>query len=84
MPVTESVTIVNLSPTLDLYLFAVQTDSIHFHSASQRKVIPPGGNSTFSVVFLPREIGPVESSVILKTSVGGIIYTVRSSYADMI
>lgn len=82
MPITEVVTVVNLSPTNELYLFAVQTDSIHFHSASQRKVIPAGGNYTFSVVFLPRGIGPVESSVILKTSVGSLLYTVRISFSS--
>lgn len=40
------------------------------------QVVPPGGNTTFDVVFLAREEGNVENTLYIHTSVGSFSYNV--------
>lgn len=39
-------------------------------------MIPPLGNTTVSIVFLPRTVGPVENQLVVQTSVGHLVYQV--------
>lgn len=78
MQITESLTIVNLSPSLDLNVFSIQTDSIHFHSLSKPRVIPPHGHATFLLAFLPRSLGLIEASFLIKTDTGSYSYQVKT------
>ena len=43
------------------------------------QVIPPGGNTTFDVVFLGREAGLVENTLYIHTSAGSFRYTVEGT-----
>ena len=43
------------------------------------QVIPPGGNTTFDVVFLGREPGIVENTLYIHTSAGSFRYNVRGT-----
>ena len=42
-------------------------------------MIPPGGNTTFDVVFLGREPGIVENTLYIHTSAGSFRYLVRGT-----
>ena len=41
-------------------------------------MIPPSGNTTFDVVFLGREEGPVENTLYIHTSAGSFRFVVRA------
>ena len=43
------------------------------------QVIPPGGNTTFDVYFLARDVGTVDSSLYVNTNKGIIKYTVTGA-----
>ena len=43
------------------------------------QVIPPGGNTTFDVVFLGREPGIVENTLYIHTSAGSFRYNVKGT-----
>ena len=49
-----------------------------FLSLSRSQVIPPSGNTTFDVVFLGREEGPVENTLYIHTSAGSFRFVVRA------
>ena len=42
------------------------------------QVIPPSGNTTFDVVFLGREEGPVENTLYIHTSAGSFRFNVKA------
>ena len=42
------------------------------------QVIPPSGNTTFDVVFLGREEGPVENTLYIHTSAGSFRFLVKA------
>ena len=44
----------------------------------QFQVIPPSGNTTFDVVFLGREEGPVENTLYIHTSAGSFRFNVKA------
>lgn len=40
------------------------------------QMVPPGGNTTFDVVFLARQVGPVENTLYIHTTQGSFKYQV--------
>jgi hypothetical protein len=42
--------------------------------------LQPGGNTTFEVVFLARELGNVEDTLVIHSSAGSFKYSVSSSF----
>ena len=52
---------------------------ISCHNLIALQVIPPGGNTTFDVVFLGREAGLVENTLYIHTSAGSFRYTVEGT-----
>ena len=51
--------------------------NFHLIKISYFQVIPPGGNTTFDVVFLGREAGGVENTLYIHTSAGSFRYNVE-------
>ena len=81
---SHEVTIVNNHPNQTVYLnsvIAIPLDKDHyndFHVPFLRdQAVPPQGNFTFSLVFLPTRIGAVQSEVIVRTSFGQLKYHVQ-------
>jgi hypothetical protein len=69
--------VVNTHETEDLHIVGVTTDSMSFHSSFLKRVIvPPKSNMSMSVVFLPRNLGHVDNSLVISTNVGTFIYQV--------
>ena len=41
-------------------------------------MVPPGGNTTFDVVFLARQVGPVDNTLYIHTTQGSFKYQVSA------
>lgn len=80
MQFSGSIVLINLSETDELHLSSIQADNINFYSLSQHQVIPPKGNATFVVFFLPVSLGYVESSLVVKTNIGSFFYQVSPDH----
>ncbi|KAK6172925.1 hypothetical protein SNE40_016488 [Patella caerulea] len=77
MPRMEKVTVQNTDTKNMLHLVSISGSTVHFHcSFFQDKVVPPGGNTTFDVVFLARQVGNVENTLYIRTSIGYLKYQV--------
>ncbi|ESO93808.1 hypothetical protein LOTGIDRAFT_228573 [Lottia gigantea] len=77
MPRMEKVTVVNSDTKNTLHLISISGSTVHFHcSFFQDKAVPPGGNTTFDVVFLARQVGNVENTLYIRTSLGYLNYQV--------
>ncbi|XP_041357021.1 transmembrane protein 131-like isoform X2 [Gigantopelta aegis] len=77
MPRIERVIVQNNDPKNNLHLLSISGSTVHFHcSFFQDKIVPPGGNTTFDVVFLARQVGNVENTLYIHTSIGSIKYQV--------
>ncbi|CAH1777102.1 unnamed protein product [Owenia fusiformis] len=77
IPNMQTVTLRNPDPGRDLDLLSISGSTVHFHCAFfKEKVVPPGGNTTFDVVFLAREVGSVENTLYIHTSQGVYKYQV--------
>ena len=51
----------------ELHLYSVSTDNLHFHPALFKPaVLPPLGSVSISVVFLPRTLGQVSGTLVMK------------------
>jgi Transmembrane protein 131-like N-terminal len=61
-----------------VYLGSITGSSSDFYSSYfEDKVIAPESNTTFKIVFLPRQLGDTNSSLIIHTSFGVINYQVK-------
>ncbi|KAK3100282.1 hypothetical protein FSP39_017460 [Pinctada imbricata] len=77
MPYMEQVLVQNTDTRNDLHLLSISGSTVHFHcSFFQEKTVPPGGNTTFDVVFLARQEGNVENTLYIHTSAGSFTYHV--------
>ncbi|XP_054721293.1 transmembrane protein 131-like [Uloborus diversus] len=79
MPHMERVIVQNLSPDTSIHMLSISGNTLHTHcSFFQEKVIPPGGNTSFDVVLLAREEGPVEDTLFIHTSLGSFKFQVSA------
>ncbi|KAL3880716.1 hypothetical protein ACJMK2_032934, partial [Sinanodonta woodiana] len=77
MPRMEQVVVQNTDAKNNLHLLSISGSTVHFHcSFFQDKIVPPGGNTTFDVVFLARQVGNVENTLYIHTSQGSYKYQV--------
>ncbi|CAG9762867.1 unnamed protein product [Ceutorhynchus assimilis] len=78
-PHSRTVTLYNTNSNKSIDLTSISGNTVHFHSSFfEDKQIPPNGNTTFKVVYLGRQEGPVESTLFLHTSNGFIKYKVKA------
>lgn len=79
VPYSETVTVFNTDNNKTIDLTSISGNTVHFHSSFfEDKTIPPNGNTTFKIVYLGRQEGPVESSIFLHTSTGFLKYNVKA------
>ncbi|XP_076446798.1 transmembrane protein 131-like isoform X2 [Babylonia areolata] len=77
MPRLEKVIVQNTDMKNSLHLLSISGSTVHFHcSFFQDKTVPPGGNTTFDVIFLARQVGNVENTLYIHTSIGSVRYQV--------
>uniref|UniRef100_A0ABD2W8B9 Transmembrane protein 131-like N-terminal domain-containing protein n=1 Tax=Trichogramma kaykai TaxID=54128 RepID=A0ABD2W8B9_9HYME len=80
VPHQQTVTLFNRDDNRTIHLSSITGLTQHFHSSFfQDKVIPPLGNTTFSVVFLGREEGEIDSYLFIHTSDGTLKYQVKGT-----
>merc|ERR1711892_305396 len=80
VPGLRKVTIHNINGHSSIQMLSISGNTIHFHcSFFDDKVIPPGGNTTFDVVFLGREAGGGENTLYIHTSAGSFRYNVEGA-----
>lgn len=74
-PKNYQVTLFNHHKNQSVILGLISGRTPDFYSSYfEDKVIPPGGNTTFSVVFLPRQQGLIDGVLIIDTSFGTVKY----------
>ncbi|KAF7646763.1 hypothetical protein LDENG_00182760 [Lucifuga dentata] len=72
MPKMEKVYLHNPSSD-EISLISISATTAHFHASFfQNGIIPPGGNTSFDVVFLARVVGNVENTLFINTSHHGV------------
>ncbi|XP_041791179.1 transmembrane protein 131 isoform X2 [Chelmon rostratus] len=72
MPKMEKVYLHNPSSE-QITLISISATTAHFHASFfQNRIIPPGGNTSFDVVFLARVVGNVENTLFINTSHHGV------------
>ncbi|XP_012677251.2 transmembrane protein 131 [Clupea harengus] len=72
MPKMEKVFLHNPSSE-EISLISISATTAHFHASFfQNRIIPPGGNTSFDVVFLARVVGNVENTLFINTSHHGM------------
>ncbi|KAG5276018.1 hypothetical protein AALO_G00127020 [Alosa alosa] len=72
MPKIEKVFLHNPSSE-EISLISISATTAHFHASFfQNRIIPPGGNTSFDVVFLARVVGNVENTLFINTSHHGM------------
>ncbi|XP_036395958.1 transmembrane protein 131 [Megalops cyprinoides] len=73
MPKMEKVYLHNPSSEETIILISISATTAHFHAAFfQNSIIPPGGNTSFDLVFLARVVGNVENTLFINTSHHGV------------
>ncbi|XP_053563688.1 LOW QUALITY PROTEIN: transmembrane protein 131 [Bombina bombina] len=73
MPKMEKVFLHNPSLEETISLVSISATTSHFHASFfQNRVIVPGGNTSFDVVFLARVVGNVENTLFINTSDHGV------------
>ncbi|KAG8197319.1 hypothetical protein JTE90_013446 [Oedothorax gibbosus] len=79
MPHMKRVIVQNLSPDTSIHMLSISGNTLHTHcSFFLDKVIPPGSNTSFDVVLLAREEGPVEDTLFIHTSLGSFKFQVSA------
>lgn len=77
-PHNQVVMLFNRHKRASVHLGSITGSSSDFYSSYfEDKVIPPESNTTFKVVFLARQLGETNSSLIIHTSFGVVNYQVR-------
>uniref|UniRef100_A0A182QVN2 Uncharacterized protein n=1 Tax=Anopheles farauti TaxID=69004 RepID=A0A182QVN2_9DIPT len=77
-PHNQPVVLFNRHKNRSVYLGTISGSTADYSSSYfKEKVIPPGGNTSFNVVFLPRKLGPSDGSLLVHTSFGMVRYPVR-------
>ncbi|XP_050079180.1 transmembrane protein 131 [Anopheles maculipalpis] len=77
-PHNQLVVLFNRHKNRSVYLGSISGSTAEFSSSYfKEKVIPPGGNTSFNVVFLPRKLGPADGSLLVHTSFGMLRYVVQ-------
>uniref|UniRef100_A0A8C6MK95 Transmembrane protein 131 n=1 Tax=Nothobranchius furzeri TaxID=105023 RepID=A0A8C6MK95_NOTFU len=72
MPKMDKVYLHNPSSE-EISLISISATTAHFHASFfQNRIIPPGGNTSFDVVFLARVVGNVENTLFINTSHHGV------------
>lgn len=72
------VTIFNRHVNRSVYLGSISGSVPDFYSSFfEENLVPPGGNTTFNVVFLPRQQSKVQSHLVIRTSFGVLNYLVQ-------
>lgn len=75
---SETVIVFNEHANKSVYFGSISGNVPDFYSSFfEDKVIPPMGNTTFNVVFLPRQPGIVQTNLLIHTSFGAFNYTVK-------
>lgn len=78
-PHSEIVTLFNTDSNKTVELTSISGNTVHFHSSFfEDKQIAPNGNTSFKIIYLGRQEGPVESTLFLHTSSGFIKYNVKA------
>ncbi|KAI1885093.1 hypothetical protein AGOR_G00216640 [Albula goreensis] len=73
MPKLEKVYLHNPSSEETIILISISAATAHFHASFfESRIIPPGGNTSFDVVFLARVVGNVENTLFINTSHHGV------------
>ncbi|KAJ8351780.1 hypothetical protein SKAU_G00232560 [Synaphobranchus kaupii] len=73
MPKLEKVYLYNPSSEETIILISISAATAHFHASFfENRIIPPGGNTSFDVVFLARLVGNVENTLFINTSHHGV------------
>ncbi|XP_053673538.1 uncharacterized protein LOC128723798 [Anopheles nili] len=77
-PHNQLVVLFNRHKNRSVYLGSISGSTAELSSSYfKEKVIPPGGNTSFNVVFLPRKLGPADGSLLIHTSFGMLRYQVQ-------
>lgn len=81
-PAERTVVVVNGDPRAPLTMLSLSSDLDDFHcSWFQDAIVPPGGNTSFTVVYLARSVGHLEGSITLSTSAGDVHFEVSARCA---
>ena len=68
---TEKVVVHNPDPQRSMTLMSISGNTPHLHcSFFADKTIEPGGNTTFDIVFLPRDVGQMDNTLYIHTTLG--------------
>ncbi|XP_055639721.1 transmembrane protein 131 homolog isoform X2 [Toxorhynchites rutilus septentrionalis] len=77
-PHNQVVILINKHKSRSVYLGSISGSTPDFYSSYFKDiVIPPEGNTTFNVVFLPRQLGATAGSIEIHTSFGLLQYQVK-------